>query len=149
MILSPYFVPPEALVLALRQAAFRGVDVKVLVPSNNNHPTVQFASQALYAELLVAGVRIFERAPPFIHSKAAVIDDTVSIIGSANFDPRSLYLNYETNLVVFDDACTARIKAAILSDLSQAVEIRHADWRRRPMWRKFVENFFNLFHPIA
>jgi cardiolipin synthase len=149
MILSPYFVPPEALVLALRQAAFRGVDVKVLVPSVNNHPTVQFASQALYAELLVAGVRIFERAPPFIHAKAAVIDDTVSIIGSANFDPRSLYLNYETNLVVCDDACAAHVKAAILRDLSQSVEIYHADWRRRPVWRKFLENFFNLFHPIA
>ncbi|HQL50549.1 MAG: cardiolipin synthase [Kiritimatiellae bacterium] len=149
LIVTPYFVPPEALILALRQAAFRGVEVKVLVPSVNNHPTLQFASQALYAELLVSGVRIFERAPPFIHAKAAVIDDVVAIIGSANFDPRSLFLNYETNLVVFNESCAARVKAAVLNDLSQAVEIHYADWRRRPLWRKFVENFFNLFHPIA
>ena len=149
LIVTPYFVPPEALILALRQAAFRGVEVKVLVPSVNNHPTLQFASQALYAELLVSGVRIFERAPPFIHAKAAVIDDVVAIIGSANFDPRSLFLNYETNLVVFDESCAARVKAAVLNDLSQAVEVHYADWRRRPLWRKLVENFFNLFHPIA
>ncbi len=149
LIVTPYFVPPEALILALRQAAFRGVDVKVLVPSVNNHPTLRFASHALYAALLTAGVRIFERQPPFIHAKAAVFDDAVSIIGSVNFDPRSLFLNYETNLVVFNDAFASRVKGAILNDLGHAQEIRYADWRRRPKLTQLVENFFNLFHPIA
>jgi cardiolipin synthase len=149
LIVTPYFVPPEPLVLALRQAAFRGVEVKVLVPSVNNHPTLQLASQALYATLLVSGVRIFEREPPFIHAKAAVIDDGVAIIGSANFDPRSLFLNYETNLVVFDRAFAARLKSAILVDLACAHEVSYAKWRRRSLLRKLAENFFNLFHPIA
>ena len=149
LIITPYFVPPEPLILALRQAAYRGVDVKILVPSVNNHPTLQLASHALYKPLLTAGVRIFEREPPFIHAKAIIIDDNVSIIGSANVDSRSLFLNYETNLVVFDIRFAASLKAAILNDLNHSQEILYADWRRRPMVRQLAENFFNLFHPIA
>jgi cardiolipin synthase len=149
LIVTPYFVPPESLILALRMAAFRGVEVKVLVPSVNNHPALRFASRALYSQLLTAGVRIYERQPPFIHAKAAIFDDTVAVIGSVNFDPRSLLLNYETNLVVFNDAFAERVKGAILNDLSQAQEILYAEWCRRPKLTQLVENFFNLFHPIA
>ena len=149
LIVTPYFVPPEPLILALRQAAFRGVEVKILAPSCNNHPTLKLASQALYATLLVSGVRIFEREPPFIHAKAAIIDDGTAIIGSANFDPRSLFLNYETNLVVFDEAFAAQLKAAVLSDIASSREITYSEWRRRPLASKLAENFFNLFHPIA
>jgi cardiolipin synthase len=149
LIVTPYFVPPESLILALRLAAFRGVDVKVLVPAENNHPTLRLASHALYAPLLTAGVRIFERQPPFMHAKAAIIDDAASIIGSANIDPRSLHLNYETNLVVFDSDFSARLKATILDDLAHADEIVYSEWRRRPKLHQLAENFFNLFHPIA
>jgi len=149
LIVTPYFVPPEALILALRHAAYRGVDVKVLVPSVNNHPTLRCASHALYTPLLTSGVHIYEREPPFMHSKAAVIDDAVAIIGSANFDPRSLILNYETNLVVFSDAFASKLKYTILDDLSHAREVVYSEWRRRPQSKQFVENFFNLFHPIA
>lgn len=149
LIVTPYFVPSESLILALRQAAFRGVDVKVLVPAVNNHPTLRLASQALYTPLLIAGVRIFERRPPFIHAKAAIVDDAVSIIGSVNIDPRSLQLNYETNLVVFDTDFSSRLKSAILDDFAHADEITYSEWRRRPRLHQLVENFFNLFHPIA
>lgn len=149
LIVTPYFVPPEALILALRQAAFRGVEIKVLVPSENNYPTLKLASRAIYAKLLLANVRIYERYPPFIHAKAMVIDDRVAIIGSANFDNRSLFLNYETNLVVFDKPFAATLKSAILDDLANAEEIVYYTWRQRHWSRKLAENFFNLFHPIA
>ena len=149
LIVTPYFVPPESLILALRQAAYRGVDVKILVPAHNNHPTLQLASQALYKPLLTAGVRIFEHHPPFIHAKATIIDDTVAIIGSANIDPRSLFLNYETNLIVFNEVFASTLKAHIVNELTLAREITYAEWRQRPRLRKLAENFFNLFHPIA
>ncbi len=149
MILTPYFVPPHSLILALRLAAHRGIDVRILVPEKNNHPTLQQASHALYEPLLLSGVRIFERKPPFIHSKAAIIDDQASIIGSANLDPRSLYLNYETNLVVFDSKFTTSLKRAMYEEFEQAVEITHVNWNKRSNLKRFVENFFNLFHPIA
>jgi len=149
LIVTPYFVPPQPLILALRHAAYRGVDVKILVPSVNNHPTLKLASQALYKPLLMSGIRIFERHAPFIHAKATVIDDSTAIIGSANLDPRSLFLNYETNLAVFDRGFAAKLKSAVLEDLAQADEVLYSEWRRRPLRRQLAENFFNLFHPIA
>ena len=149
LILTPYFVPPQSLILALRLAAMRGVDVRILVPSENNHPTLQQASHALYESLLLSGVRIFEREPPFMHSKATVIDDEAAIIGSANVDPRSLYLNYETNLMVFDGKFTSTLKRAMLEEFRHAVEITYVNWNQRSRLKKLIENFFNLFHPIA
>lgn len=149
VLVTPYFVPPDDITLALRQAAYRGVDVKVLVPSKNNHPTIKLASHALYRKLLLAGVRIFERHPPFIHTKAAIIDDVISIIGSANLDPRSLELNYETNILVFNSKFANQLKASVLDDFADADEIQYSQWRLRPQSVQLVENFFNLFHPIA
>lgn len=149
LIVTPYFVPPEPLILAFRQAAYRGVEVKVLVPSTNNNPMVKLASQALYETQLKSGIRIFERHPPFIHAKAMVIDDNTAIIGSANMDPRSLFLNYETNLVVFDTDFAATLKATMLQDLAQSNEVTYSEWCRRPMRRQLAENFFNLFHPVT
>lgn len=149
IIVTPYLVPPESLVLALQQAAFRGVDVKILVPAINNHPTIRFASQALYTRLLTAGVRIFERKPPFIHGKAMVIDGEAAFIGSANMDSRSLKLNYETNLAVFDSVFAERLRLVLQDDFDHADEIVYAQWRLRPKKQRLIENFFNLFHPIA
>ncbi|MDA3926903.1 MAG: cardiolipin synthase [Kiritimatiellae bacterium] len=149
LILTPYFVPPQSLILALRMAARRGVDVRILVPCKNNHPTLQQASHALYETLLLAGVHIFEREPPFIHAKATIIDDEAAIIGSANVDPRSLYFNYETNVMVYDKDFTSTLKRAMLEEFNHATEITHVKWNQRSHWKKLVENFFNLFHPIA
>jgi len=149
IIATPYLVPPEPLVMALQQAAFRGVDVKILVPAVNNHPSIRFASQALYSRLLTAGVRIFERHPPFIHGKAMVIDNEVAIVGSTNMDSRSLKLNYETNLVVFDTRFAERLRLVIQDDLDHADEIEYSQWRLRSKLQHLQENFFNLFHPIA
>ena len=149
LLVTPYFVPPETLIVALRQAAFRGVDVKILVPAKNNHPTVRLASQALYTSLLTAGVRIFEREPPFIHAKALVVDSSIAFIGSVNLDPRSLFFNYETNLVVFNNAFAERLKRTIHDDLMASQEISYPEWRKRSKWKQLKENFFNLFHPIA
>jgi len=148
LIATPYFVPPEDLRRSLRAAALRGVEVKILLPAENNHASVAFASRACYDELLLAGVRLFERHPPFSHAKAIVIDDHVSIFGSANLDQRSLKLNYETNLVAFDSAFAAHIKHAMLADFAGAREIRLADWRARPSHQRLIENFFNLMSPI-
>jgi cardiolipin synthase len=135
--------------MALQQAAFRGVDVKILVPSVNNHPSIRFASQALYTRLLMAGIRIFERKPPFIHGKAMVIDGEVAIVGSTNMDSRSLKLNYETNLAIFDSLFAERLRFVIQDDLDHADEIEYSQWRLRPNRQRLIENFFNLFHPIA
>jgi cardiolipin synthase len=97
----------------------------------------------------MAGIRIFERKPPFIHGKAMVIDGEVAIVGSTNMDSRSLKLNYETNLAIFDSLFAERLRLVIHDDLDHADEIEYSQWRLRSKSQHLLENFFNLFHPIA
>jgi cardiolipin synthase len=147
LIATPYFVPPEDIRRALRAAALRGVEVKILLPAENNHISVAYASRACFDELLLSGVRLFERFPPFTHAKAIIIDDHVAIFGSANLDQRSLKLNYETNLVSFDRDFAAHLKQAMLADFANAAEVHLAVWRSRPSYHRLIENFFNLMSP--
>ncbi|MEM7013986.1 MAG: phospholipase D-like domain-containing protein, partial [Verrucomicrobiota bacterium] len=111
-IASPYFLPNETLNHQLILAAQRGVEIRILVPANNNHAIVKWASESYYATLLAAGCRIIETTGDFDHSKLMVIDDFFFSIGSANWDDRSLRLNYEFNVVGFDfDLSAEMIKA--------------------------------------
>ncbi|HKX45590.1 MAG TPA: phospholipase D-like domain-containing protein, partial [Planctomycetota bacterium] len=94
---------------ALCAASLRGVDVRVLVPGRNNQPIVAWASRALAPELLERGVRIAEQPPPFAHTKGAIFDDAYGLVGSHNIDPRSLRLNFELGLEVFDAELVGRL----------------------------------------
>lgn len=145
---TPYFVPPREIVRAFRLAAMRGVDVRLVVPRKNNHVYARLAGCALYEELLSAGVRIFERRPPFMHAKALIVDDAVALVGTANLDVRSLRLNYETNLAIYGDEFTNRLKGIVLSDIAQSDEINLSDWKKRPTSRKAMENLAYLMMPI-
>ncbi len=145
---TPYFVPTQDILRALRLAALRGVDTRIVVPRENNHLYAGLAGRALYEELLEAGVRIFERCPPFMHAKALIIDDSAAVVGSANIDVRSLRLNYESNLMIFDDPFVNTLKAIVLQDIGESVEIHLTEWRRRPAYRALVENFCNLLTPM-
>lgn len=145
---TPYFVPNTAILHAFRSAAMRGVDVRLLVPRLNNHFYAGLASKAFYEELLEAGVRIFQRRPPFMHAKALIVDDQAAMVGSANLDVRSLRLNYETNLLVFDPGFANRLKRVILEDIAAADEISLTRWRARPTSQRLLENFCHLLAPI-
>jgi len=101
-IMTPYFLPPPALISALQAAALRGVDVAVILPQKSNQPLVHWATRNMLWELLQFGVRIYYQPPPFAHSKLMLIDDDYAHIGSSNLDPRSLRLNFELVVEVFD-----------------------------------------------
>ena len=148
LIVTPYFVPPTDILRALRLAALRGVTVEVVVPKKNNHFYAGLAGQALYDQLLSAGVHVHERLPPFMHAKAIIIDDRVSIVGTANLDNRSLRLNYETNLVVFDEPFANAMKRIVLDDMAQSEPLELAAWRSRPARRMVAENLCSLLTPI-
>jgi cardiolipin synthase len=148
LIVTPYFVPPTDILRALRLAALRGVTVEVVVPKKNNHFYAGLAGQALYDQLLSAGVHVHERLPPFMHAKAIIIDDRVSIVGTANLDNRSLRLNYETNLVVFDEPFANALKRIVLDDMAQSEPLELAAWRSRPAHRMVAENLCSLLTPI-
>lgn len=145
---TPYFVPSNAIFHAFRSAAMRGVDVRLLVPLKNNHFYAGLAGKAFYEELLMAGVRIFQRLPPFMHAKALIVDDHAALVGSANLDIRSLRLNYETNLLVFNAAFVNRLKRIIIEDLAHSEEVNLTQWRARPTSQRLKENFCHLLAPV-
>lgn len=145
---TPYFVPTQSVLTALRAAALRGVKIRLVVPEKNNHFYAGMASRALYDDLLRAGMRIFERPPPFIHAKALIVDDKVALVGSGNLDVRSLRLNYESNLAVYSEPFINHLKRIVLEDISHSHEIHLTAWRARPGRQQLLENFCNLFTPV-
>lgn len=147
LIATAYFVPPQDIVRALRAAALRGVDVRIIVPEKSNHVYAGYAGRARYDELLASGVRVFEREPPFMHAKGCVVDDSIAIVGTANLDVRSLRLNYETDLIVYDDGFVNDMKRVMLVDLSRSVELSLDSWRRRSTWQRVAENLCYLMTP--
>jgi len=148
LVVTPYFVPSVDILKALRSAARRGVDVRIILPEKNNHRYAGQAARSLYEELLIGGVRIFERAPPFIHAKAMLIDDTIALVGTANLDIRSLELNYETTVIINDETTANQIKRNILEEIEQSQEIFLNDWINRPTVQKLKENLSILLSPI-
>ena len=148
LVATPYFVPTPDLLRAFRSAALRGRRVRIVLPERNNHLLAGLAGRALYADLLDAGVRIFERRPPFLHAKALIVDDTLAMVGSANLDTRSLRLHYETNLAVFDPVWIDRLKRVLLEDLARSTEIEPTAWARRSPLQRIPENLAALFAPL-
>ncbi len=137
---TPYFVPDHRTQRALKNAAQRGIDVRLLLPGKNDVWLVQWASQAAYAELLFAGVRIYEYLPRVLHAKTAVVDGAWATLGTANLDYRSLFINYEVNLVTRDIRLCQELQACFMDDLTYAEEITKRDWAKRPWNRHLSES---------
>jgi phosphatidylserine/phosphatidylglycerophosphate/cardiolipin synthase-like enzyme len=138
-IASAYFLPPWRLRRALRSAARRGVDVRLLLPGpRTDHPAVRHASRHLYRRLLANGVRIFEYQPRFLHHKVVLCDDWVSI-GSANFDRWNLRWNLEANQEIADAAFARATQAMFERDFRDSAEIRLQTWERRPWHARLAE----------
>jgi len=145
---TPYFVPPLEILRAFHSAALRGVNVRLVVPKQNNHLYAGFASRAHYEDLLSAGVQIYERHPPFLHAKALIIDDGLCLVGTANIDHRSLNLNYETTVAIYSQVFVDRMKDIILEDISLSDEIHLNQWKKRPQSKKLLENLCLLMSPV-
>ena len=138
-ITSAYFVPDQQIVDALRDAAKRGVDVKLVLPGVSDHGLVMHAGRAFYEALLAGGVRIFQLQVAVLHAKTAVIDGTWSTIGSANIDRRSFIHNYELNVVILDPAFGRDMESAFSEDLRDSKEVTLEQWRQRPLSDRIKE----------
>lgn len=134
-IITPYFLPPTILINALNTAALRGVDVRVILPARSNQPLVDWATRNMLWELLQHGVQVFLQPPPFNHSKLLLIDEHYAHIGSANLDPRSLRLNFELTVEVFDEGFVASLAAHFSRLLagSTAITLAEVDSRSFPV----------------
>lgn len=139
-----YFVPDPQLLDALSDAAGRGVDVKLILPSHSDSETTFHAGRSHYADLLRAGVRIYERRGALLHSKTAVIDGVWSCVGSTNLDWRSFLDNDEVNAVILGRDFARQMKAMFAKDLEASEAIDAERWERRPLSFRLKEWFARL-----
>jgi cardiolipin synthase len=145
---TPYFLPNESLFQALQMAALSGIDVRLMVSRKSDSSYVDPASRSYYADLLETGMKIYEMQDKFIHSKTLVIDDTLSVIGSANLDFRSFETNFEINCYLYDPQIALQNREIFLHDMELCKEIRYEEWIKRPKWKKFFESVMRLFAPL-
>jgi cardiolipin synthase len=146
-IVTPYFLPPRELIVAIQSAALRGVEVTILLPSNNNLPYVHWAMRNSLWQFLQFGVRVYYQQAPFDHSKLFVIDQQYCQIGSANFDSRSLRLNFELNVEIFDPEFGQSLCEKIEKDKQNATEITEEQLADRSFPVRIWDAFWWLFTP--
>jgi len=142
---AAYFIPNRALRGALKRAARRGVDVRVLMPRNMDVPGLAHASRYTWASLLKAGVKLFEWLPGMLHAKTISIDGVWSLVGSYNLDSRSLVYNWEVSLEVLDPAVAGALDQKYREDLEKSEPIDPSRWRKRGFLQKLRERFFYFF----
>ncbi|GAB1445992.1 MAG: cardiolipin synthase [Cyclobacteriaceae bacterium] len=148
LVTSPYFIPGESLMDALIIVAKSGIEVKLLVPGKSDSKMVNSAARSYYTELLKHGVRIFTYEKGFVHAKTMIIDDDLSVVGSANMDYRSFDLNFEVNAVLFSKEITGQLQKAFEEDLKESREINTHDWLNRPTYILLWEKLIRLLSPL-
>ncbi|WP_044890399.1 cardiolipin synthase [Myxococcus hansupus] len=146
-IITPYFLPDTALITALSVAALRGIQVDILLPEKGNLPVVQWATYAQLWQVLRPGCRIFLTAPPFDHTKLMVVDGVWSLIGSANWDPRSLRLNFEFNVECYDAALASELEGVIAARLRNARPLTMAQVDARSLPARLRDGLARLLSP--
>ena len=147
-IVTPYFVPDKSFINMLCMAAGRNVEIKIIIPQNNNHWFVRYATRSIYNTLLKADIRIFEKKGVFSHVKAMMVDSTWATMGSSNCDNRSFRLNYELDFVVQEGEFIRDLHDQILKEIEESEEITLDIRRNTPYHEEFLEDFCSLFTPV-
>lgn len=148
VIVTPYFIPSEAVHKAMQIAVLRGVAVHLVVPKISDHRLVRFAQQSYYGGLLAAGVSIHLFRDKFLHAKNVSVDTDVALIGSSNMDMRSFVLNSEVTVVIYDREVTLQLRRMQDDYIAGSDRMELDRWRRRPWIRKVAENLARLVSPL-
>jgi cardiolipin synthase len=146
-IMTPYFLPPRELIAPLQAAALEGLDVAVILPARNNLWYVHRATRHMLWELLQRGVRIYYQPPPFVHSKLFYVDGRYAQVGSANLDPRSLRLNFEMNVEVYDRNVVSALASHFEEVRRRSTEVTLANVDGRSLPAKLIDGAAWLFSP--
>ncbi len=147
-ITTPYFGPDDGLLQALMASARRGVNVTLILPKLNDSTLVAWSSKSFYQDLMTSGVKIAEFKGGLLHTKSLLIDKRIAIFGSVNFDQRSLRLNFEISLIVYDNDFCANLEKLIQSYLEQSDYVDPSVWAKRPAWHRYLENAAHLTSPL-
>jgi cardiolipin synthase len=147
-IASPYFVPNESILTALKTAALSGIDVRIMLPGKSDSTVVYWSSLSYVAELLDAGIKIYLFQKGFNHSKIIMIDGSFSSVGSANMDIRSFEDNFELLAMIYDTELTNELERNFLKDLKHSTKIDPLQWAQRPLINSMKESVARLFSPL-
>jgi cardiolipin synthase len=145
---TPYFIPDDSMLRALRGAAARGVRVKLIVPARIDSMMVRYASRSYYDDLMEVGAQVYVFNGGLLHTKSITADGEVALIGTVNLDMRSLWLNSEVSLFVYDADFTKRLRALQETYLADCDELDLEEWMSRSFGPRLVENTFRLVSPL-
>lgn len=145
---SPYFLPPEAMIDALQAAAIRGIDVRIMISKRSDVALVQMATRSYIKNMLEAGVKVFLYKDGFMHSKMMVFDDSLTLIGSANFDTRSFEQNFEVEAFIYNNRVADEANEIFIKDQKYSEQVLLGDWLKRPVSKRFIESLLRLFAPL-
>jgi len=145
---TPYFLPNESILTALRTASLSGVDVRMLLPEQGDAKLVHWSSFSYISQLLDAGVKVYLYRKGFTHSKLMMVDDVFCSIGTANMDIRSFDQNFEINALIYDNRITIAMRNIFMNDIKDLKNININDWDQRSRWVVFRESVARLFSPL-
>lgn len=145
---SPYFIPDDVILDALRVAALSGVDVRVMIPCKPDHPFVYWATYSYLEEMLDAGVKCYTYDHGFLHAKTIAVDGEVCSVGTANMDIRSFCLNFEVNAVIYDAAVTQKLEDQFIEDLRYSTRVTRYMYAKRGVRIRIKEQISRLLSPI-
>ncbi len=147
-IASPYFVPDEGVITALQLASLRGVDVRILIPDEPDHKLVYLAAFAYFRQASKSGVKFYRYTKGFMHQKTMLIDDTVSAVGTANFDNRSFRLNFEITALILNESFNAEVEKMFLQDFKYCRIMTLNELEEKPLWFRFIVRLAHLTAPM-
>jgi cardiolipin synthase A/B len=148
LLTTPYFIPNEPILEAIKTAALGGVDVQIIFPYGGDNAIVQAASMSYMKEVLEAGVRVHLYTDGFIHSKTMVVDGIVSSVGTANMDFRSFDQNFEVNALIYDKTIAQELIEQFFEDKDHCVPLQLSRWQQRPIRRRLAESASRLLAPL-
>jgi cardiolipin synthase A/B len=147
-IATPYFVPDEAIRTALRVAAAKGIEVRIMVPEINDSYLTQYASRSYFSELLRNGAEIYSYKKGFLHQKVIIVDGNIASIGTANMDMRSFHLNFEVNVFLFGTSSIRDLVAHYEEDVQDSEKIKPVQYHKRGLVERSKESFARLFSGV-
>jgi cardiolipin synthase len=145
---TPYFMPSEVVMQALRTAALSGVDIRIMIPEKPDAKLLRWGNDSYVEDALQAGIRIYMYENGFLHSKCAVADDDWCTVGSSNMDQRSFDNNFEVNAFIYDEAVAKEVKTQFFVDAKYCRELNLEEWHERPLYKKCLESATRIISPI-
>ena len=145
---NPYFIPNKALLEALKMAVLRGVDVKIMVPKNNDSKLAKHSMYSNFEDLLQTGVNIYELVDKFSHSKLIIVDEEIVSVGSGNFDYRSFEYNYEVNTLIYDHKIAKIVSEDFKNSLKKCKVLDYNSFKNRSLQIKLLEGCAKIFSPL-